>query len=161
SESSTVTSDPAVTVPGSSSTTTRERWNDGDTGELVCRYAIHASRSTRPESRGSVPSVNTRKLSPPVARNANDATRYSASGSIGSPLIVTDETLSPGVAFGSAVEAVHDTLSERPRARYGRVGRSPSSSVCHCCSSISTTCAPVRVTVHRLLTNGRTALASA
>ena len=121
-------------------------------------YAIHASRSTRPESRVSVPDVRMRKLSPPCARNENVPIRYCADGSIGAPFTVIDVIREPSGSVGSYV---YDTFFDSPSWRYGRDGTLPAASRCHCCSSIVFTCAPVSVVVQRLFTNGRTELASA
>ncbi|MDI2020150.1 hypothetical protein PJL18_00650 [Paenarthrobacter nicotinovorans] len=66
-------------------TATERRPKSGDTGLCSRRYLIHASRSTRPVSLVLLPSLKTRKLSPPVARKLKVPILYSLAGSITAP----------------------------------------------------------------------------
>src|SRR5690606_32084236 len=98
---SSVSDPPCSTVCPARGTWTARRAKLGTSGLWAETYAIHASRSSRPESRVSVPSRNTRKLSPPWSRKLNVPTRYSPAGSTGAPSTHSPVIRSPAGASGS------------------------------------------------------------
>ena len=112
-DTSKVACDPAGTESGPPLTTVERRAKSGSNGECVWMYAIHASRSIRPESRASVPAATIRKLSPPVVRNEKVPIRYGAVGSIGAPLTVDRRDAR---SLGQRrIVGVRDVLRQPPR----------------------------------------------